>query len=308
MNRGMTLEEDVQRMKDEVVLLRLEKIVLVEGGSDIAFWSALLDFTIAGKYEIFPFVNHPTYNTRSKSALLKNYAPFTEKDFILCLDSDYDYLLENPQLEHSYIFHTYCYSIENHWCYADGLFETVKEATNTEGGNFDFKKFINGYSKVIYPYLLLSLFSKKQNDGFLPPEDLGKNVGFTKISKPYSDLAILKDNLTVQFNILQSVYSENRGYKIFKKRLTVLGLTKENAYQFVRGHDILNKVTLPIMKYVGGSLTNKRYKNLKKNEEKAAYQKYIKANSFEDALKNNTSMHISYFYQRIVKDILDSNF
>ena len=28
MNRGMTLEEDVQRMKDEVVLLRLEKIGL----------------------------------------------------------------------------------------------------------------------------------------------------------------------------------------------------------------------------------------------------------------------------------------
>lgn len=295
MNRGMGLEEDVQRMKAETVFLRLEKVVLVEGDSDKLFWRILLDTRIAGKFEIFASVNHPTFNTRSKSALLKNYAPFTQNDFILCLDSDYDYMLENPQLMRPFIFQTYCYSIENHWSFADGLFEIVKKATNTEGGNFDFKKFMNAYSKVIYPYLVFSLFSKKQNDGFLPPEDLGKNAGFTKISKPYSDLAILKENLSIQFDILQNGYLQNRAFKNFKKRLTVLGLNKENAYQFVRGHDILGKVTLPIMKFVGGSLTNQRYKSLKTNEEKAAYQQHIKANSFEHALQNNARMRNSYF-------------
>jgi Protein of unknown function (DUF4435) len=303
MVRGLPLEEDVQRMKDEVLLLRLEKVVLVEGKNDKKFWSSVLDTASIGKYQIYTSVNHPTFDTTGKNTLLKYYASYTQRDLILCVDSDYDYLLEKPELNRPFIFHTYCYSIENHWCYAEGLAEIVKKGTNTEGVIFDFTKFMKAYSKVVYPYLLVSLFSKKQNDGFLPPEDLGKNAGFNKITKPYSDLAILKENLTLQFSNLQNGYLQNRAFKTFKKRLNVLGLTKENAYQFVRGHNVLGKVTLPLMKYASGSLTNKRYKSLKTNEEKAAYQQHLKANSFENAVENNPKMANSYFFLKIVQDI-----
>jgi Protein of unknown function (DUF4435) len=303
MVRGLPLEEDVQRMKDEVVLLRLEKVVLVEGMNDKKFWKLVFDTADVGKYEIYTSVNHPTFNTTGKSTLLKYYASYVQRDFVLCVDSDYDYLLEKPELIRAFIFQTYCYSVENHWCYVDGLAEIVKKGTNTEGGNFDFTKFMNAYSKVIYPYLLVSLFSKKQDDGFLPPENLGKNAGFNKITKPNSDLAILRENLTLQFSNLQNAYSQDSAFKNFKKRLSVLGLNKENAYQFVRGHDILGKVTLPLMKYASGSLTNKRYKSLKTNEEKAAYQQHLKANSFENAVENNPKMAVSYFFQKIVQDI-----
>ena len=54
MDRGMSLSEDVQRMKTEVILLRLDKVVLVEGATDKLFWAELLDTAIREKYEIFP--------------------------------------------------------------------------------------------------------------------------------------------------------------------------------------------------------------------------------------------------------------
>ena len=53
MDRGMSLSEDVQRMKTEVLLLRLDKVVLVEGATDKLFWADLLNTAIRGKYEIF---------------------------------------------------------------------------------------------------------------------------------------------------------------------------------------------------------------------------------------------------------------
>ena len=113
MDRGMSLSEDVQRMKTEVILLRLDKVVLVEGATDKLFWAELLDTAIREKYEIFPSVNHPTYDTTGKSALLKHYVQFANVDFTLCLDSDYDYLLEKPILTLPFVFQTYVYSIEN---------------------------------------------------------------------------------------------------------------------------------------------------------------------------------------------------
>ena len=133
MNRGISLEEDVMRMKDEVYFLRIAKVVLVEDKSDKPFWSYTLDKFIDSKYEIFPFVNYPTFDTTGKSALIKYYSSFSDSDFIICVDSDYDYLLENPNLQKPFIFQTYTYSFENYHCFPDGIKNVLEKAVDTEG-------------------------------------------------------------------------------------------------------------------------------------------------------------------------------
>ncbi|MCY7327458.1 MAG: hypothetical protein LH618_02785 [Saprospiraceae bacterium] len=51
---AFTLDEDVQRMRDEIFLLRLEHAVLVEGKSDEPFWKHLWDKILPGRLKYTP--------------------------------------------------------------------------------------------------------------------------------------------------------------------------------------------------------------------------------------------------------------
>ena len=304
MDRGMSLSEDVQRMKTEVLLLRLDKVVLVEGATDKLFWADLLNTAIHGKYEIFPSVNHPTYDTTGKSALLKHYVQFTDVDFVICLDSDYDYLLEKPILTLSFVFQTYVYSIENYGCYAAGLPEMLKNITNTEGVVFDFVHFFETYSSIIYPYLLCSLFSTKHREidssfPILSRLELGKQAVFVTITDITANLTALEERLKTQYTVLLNQCTEKPAFEPFKNHLTDLGLTEKEAYFFVRGHDVLDKVAVPLMKNV----VKKHFTTLSSQEEKIAYDKQIKTQPYEVVFQNNPQKYKCSFYQRIVQDI-----
>jgi hypothetical protein len=154
-------------------------VVRVEGQTDESFWRPLLETALPNKALLFfPYFDE-TSTTTGKLDVVK-YIGFGDKQLIFCLDSDSDYLLENPILQTPFVFHTYVDAIENYWCYAEGLLGVLKKASDTEGVSFDFVSFFENYSKIIYPYLLCSLFSTKENDGQLLREELGKHAGFIK--------------------------------------------------------------------------------------------------------------------------------
>lgn len=291
------LELEAQYFKDSLFALSKDIAVRIEGKQhDELFWSMVFQIALPqSKLEFYPqCFSYPSSGTTGKDCvlLLKDYA---DKELVLCVDSDYDYLLERAVLINPFIFQTYVYSIENYWCYAQGLAEIVKKVMDTEGVDFDFIHFFDTYSSIIYPYLLCSLFSTKQKDNQLNSNELGDNIGVLLINS----WASFEEKLRHQYGVQYDTYTQNTNFEPFKNRLIDLGFTKKQAYLFVRGHDVLDRVTLPLMK----AITKARFAILTTNKEKQAYEKQIKAHPYPKTIQNNPKMTTSPFYQRIVEDI-----
>ena len=291
------LELEAQYFKDSLFALGKDVAVRIEGKKhDELFWSTVFQIALPHlKPEFYPqCFQFPSFGTTGKSCVLL-LKEFADKELVLCIDSDSDYLLEKPILETSFVFHTYVDSIENYWCYAVGFSDMLKKITNTDGVIYDFNNFFEIYSKTIYPYLLCSLFSTKLKDNLLPRHLLGDNAGYNSTV----GFRIFEQNFKQQFSHLIRKYKADASFKAFTKRLTELGLTKKNAYLFVRGHDILDRVALPLINHIA----NSQYDILATSEKKAKYKKHRQANPIKVIAENNPKMADCPFYKRIVQDI-----
>lgn len=300
MNRAsFTVEEDVQRRRDEVFLLRLHHVVLVEGKTDKWFWSRVLDQVIPQHYKIYADVNYPAPQASGKLALVQ-FIPFANRDFLICLDSDFDYLLQEPILQHRFVFHTYAYSIENILCYAPSLQQVLATKIRRQEAVFDFEAFFHQYSEAIYSWLLFQVQTRQLQQ---PAPPYFPAVARTQLSRPFEFLDDLRRQIKQEISQELARVQTMPAFQHLVQQLTTLGLTPQNAYLFVRGRDLLQKVTLPLLKAIADPLVKLEFENLK-NEDKAAYQVYQEQNSFDKLLAENPQIETCPFYSKIVEDLL----
>lgn len=305
MNVSMTLEEDVMRMRDEVLLLNLQKVVLVEGKSDVLFWGNVLSKFCPNQFEIYPYINYPSFESSSKSALMKHYSGFVDKDFIICVDSDYDYLLRKETINHPFIFHTYVHSVESYQCYAPSLPTILQTFLDTEGSDFDFVDLMARYSSIIYPLLVYSLFSM-HTDGEFDADNCSKEIGFEIIRDINADLENLLQKVKGQCVIYGAKYDLLPEFIAFKESILALGLTEQNAYLFIRGHDLLDKVVVKFLINIANPLRRAEFDRRKEGDDKeklAQYNEHLKKNNFWKLLKNNTNFTDCVFFQKIENDL-----
>ena len=102
-----TAKEYVDNIRRDMKKDRISLAIFVEGKDDKAFWSFVFDRSkFKGKYKIFTYINFPTEGSSGKQTL-KHFLPHTQRDFAICIDSDYDYLLETPVWQRPFVFQTY---------------------------------------------------------------------------------------------------------------------------------------------------------------------------------------------------------
>jgi hypothetical protein len=296
---------EAQYFKDSLFQLGKDVGVRVENPNDIEFW----DFTFRkalpnSRLEFFPqCYEHPSSGTMGKDCvlLLKDYA---DKELVLCVDSDYDYLLEKG-FQNPFIFQTHVYALENYWSYAEGLKSILEKATNTEGCDFDFVAYFKSYSAVIYEILVYSLYSEKINDGQLTRKNYGKEIGFNtiKILPVEESLAALNKHLNNFIASLNVDYQSKTDFKSFKNRLSELGLTQDNAYLFIPCHDLFGRVTIPLMKRIGKQILKEKY-TLSDDEGDNKNAAFARLDNLENDLKaHNKAFQTHPLYERIVANI-----
>jgi len=135
-------------------------VVFIENEEDEKFWSfifrkALLDKKIG-------FISYSKTGTQGKVEILK-YADFLVEHSgkaLICIDSDFDYITNQPLNANSYIFQTYTYSVESYICCAKSLNHTLRESLLID--DFDFEIFLSRYSTIIFKLLLLDIFLKNE--------------------------------------------------------------------------------------------------------------------------------------------------
>ncbi|MEG1635462.1 MAG: DUF4435 domain-containing protein, partial [Rikenellaceae bacterium] len=172
-------------------------------------------------------------------------------NFMLCMDSDFDYIFQGKTnqsrtiLSSKYIIHTFAYSIENLLCYAPSLKGICVKATKNDSEIFNIAHYMEAYSHTIYPLFLWYAFSALNgHENFFVLADFKNSVrvNFVDIR---DDGAPTIEWLTRSVQRRIKLLEENNvkwvpKVKEFGKELMNIGVTRENCYQYMHGHTLMD--------------------------------------------------------------------
>ncbi|MDR2891060.1 MAG: DUF4435 domain-containing protein [Alistipes sp.] len=258
--------------------------VFVEGYDDVAFWRGIFDdfespdvtFEIAvpprpdlakGKRVVMDMTagnaaasaSAPGANSGSGSG--SGSAVGARPVRLFCVDSDFDYIFAGctPQsrrvINTPNVFHTYTYATENYLCWAPGLHSVCTRATKNDTRIFDFARFMEEYSRVIYPAFAWYAYSAQLGD-----EHIFKLIDFKNtVRLNYLDvrdngagtIEWLRGNVGRRIHSLEQNYARHvEGVERFKKQIAEKDVTPERTYLFMHGHTLLDNVVMPMLNAV----------------------------------------------------------
>lgn len=295
--------------------------VLVESYEDTGFWEDIFYPYQSKKvnFEVKP-CTHSAKANHGKSQALKRANQAT-KNLIVCIDSDYDYLLQNNTTvskkinNHEFIFQTYAYAIENLRCYAPYLRVLCTKATNNSSNILDLEELMQAYSEIIAPLFLWSVWLEKEKKAsthfsikdfckIIAVEPKNEEEAFEDFYKNRLDLLQSKtiakcEELAVKF----PKYAENT--LEFSEELSALGWQANETYLFAKGHTILPQVVRHFLQPLCEKLKHERLaeilsKRINDNEKEADKLHYEnKLQDITTLLNLNTEFKVCHLYLKL---------
>ena len=248
----LTLPEPL-RVNDGKTIVR----VFVEGYEDVAFWRGIFDHFI-NPYLRFE-ISVPTREDlpKGKKVLINNADNASER-MLLCMDSDFDYLLSDDDEQsrlvttHPYMFHTYAYATENYLCYAPSLHNVCVKATKNDTRIFDFVKFMADYSRTIHPLFLWYVYSAScHTENVFPLADFKASVKLNYLDIPNNGegtIEWLARQVARREESLRTEHPEMAEHMPrFDKYLRSKGVEPELTYLFMHGHTLMDNVVMVIL-------------------------------------------------------------
>ena len=297
-------------------------VAYVESYDDVSFWrSVLSDFEDDTFYFEVMLPSNKTLCKGKKSVLMNQLGSRLGQNMIACVDSDYDYLLQDTtstsrQVNQSrYVFHTYAYAIENNQCYAEGLHEAGVMATLNDHPLVDFVAFMTMYSQIAYPLFVWSVwFYRKRNLSEFSLLDFCSYVRLDHVSIHRPEEALLAMDRRVKHKLRELEHKHPNALEeieAMKAEFTYLGVTPENTYLFVQGHHIMESVTMKILTPVCNALRREREEEIKRlaehhtqfRNELTCYERSILP--VDVVLRKQTGFKESPVYKRLEKDITE---
>jgi len=226
--------------------LNADAAVYLEGEEDEHFWRNALKHAKPNKeYEFYYNSNLLAVEKeehRSGSGECVKFYPHTNTQFIVCVDSDYNYLLDSHTFSTTNtVFQAYTYSIENHYCFATNLQDIILHLTGQS--TFDFNVFLTAYSEIVYELFVLSVLSEKKEDGLFSISDFqktGKISDYPDLSNNgKNELNQLQTNVNAKLSSLKGIYT-TREIEEVKQVLAKKGLTSQTTYLFIKGQALID--------------------------------------------------------------------
>ena len=294
--------------------------VYVEGYEDVAFWRGIFDH-FRNPYLRFE-ISVPNRDDLPKGKkVLMSMLNRTEKESVLlCVDSDFDYLFagETEQsakiLNADNMFHTYTYATENYLCYAPSLRNVCVKATKNDTRIFDFVRFMEAYSNIIYPLFLWYVYSARHSTesvftlaefraavrlGYVDIRHNGEGtLAWLQRNVERRRLALERDNPTM----CEAV--EALGAQLNKR-----GVERNNCYLFMHGHTLMDNVTMPLLSAVCDKLRQLSVAKINGSKVegvalKNELQNYTNTlRSIRDVLLDNENYTSCPLYKRLRDDI-----
>jgi hypothetical protein len=251
-------------------------VAYVESYDDVAFWRTLLaEFENEERY-FQVMLPSATSLSKGKKMVLMNTLNTAElgKSLIACVDSDYDYLLQDAthtsrKVNNTpYIFQTYAYAIENFQCYAESLHEVCVQATLNDRVLIDFPAFLQSYSQIVYPLFLWNVyFYRKHDNDTFPMHAFNEcaTLEDVNIHHPERTLEALRMRIDRRVEKMQRRYPQHiQGVEQLGEALRLLGVTPDNTYLYVQGHHLMDNVVLKLLIPVCTVLRREREAEIKR--------------------------------------------
>lgn len=248
----------------------------LEDSDDVAFWKNILEEQCPSKqFHFNPYstiLDHDGTENRvkGKSRIMKMASRMNDWH-IGCVDSDYDWLLSDYCGEgeaintNKYLLQTYSYSFENLLCVASTLNDFCRDVTK-EYAETDVSEYVRKVSATIYPLLIWSayLYSKGNHD-FTPTSWRGILVSTLK--NVDASLALIEKRVKAKLAEIEANHASEKGERddmeasLSKEK----SITEENAYLFVRGHDLFDHLLNSILDPIITALRKQHYSQIKKS-------------------------------------------
>jgi hypothetical protein len=290
--------------KNRAKLKKCMAAIHLESDFDIIFWDKI--FKHFFPQHTFDYVTYSKTMEGKKATgcttcLKYHQLGCLSKDFFVCIDSDYRYLLQekNIDIQH-FIFQTYTYSLENHYCFPENINNVFKKLELTND-LFDFETFLKSYSHTLYDLFIYHLVSIAKDDNKFPFADFNTflyiyipNEGENEI------IADLQNRIKDKLVYLKEDYADI-DIEREKTNYQQLGLNDTNAYLYFRGHHIWEQVVLKIIKTVRKHLETMLFEKYSNEEKKTYYSE--KRKSIEEFLMEDICFHKYTEINKIERDI-----
>lgn len=294
--------------------------VYVEGYEDVAFWRGIFDH-FRNPYLRFE-ISVPNRDDLPKGKkVLMSMLNRTEKESVLlCVDSDFDYLFagETEQsakiLNADNMFHTYTYATENYLCYAPSLRNVCVKATKNDTRIFDFVRFMEAYSNIIYPLFLWYVHSARHSTESvftLAEFRAAVRLGYVDIRhNGEGTLAWLQRNVERRRLALERDNPAMcEAVEALGAQLNKRGVERDNCYLFMHGHTLMDNVTMPLLSAVCDKLRQLSVAKINGSKVegvalKNELQNYTNTlRSIRDVLLDNENYTSCPLYKRLRDDI-----
>jgi len=312
-NRPLTREEHYKLLaidfKGQAKLRRCDAAVHVEADQDQRFWDTM--FHHFAPQRRLHFITHSrTWSGAQASGVTQalSFVPYLSKEFFICIDSDYRYLMQEKDIDiKHFIFQTYTYSIENHYCAFQGLDYVCERATGQKNGIFNFELFLKRYSAIVFELFLWHIYSRLnfhlqfERWEFQDLISIRHNGQYPDINNNgEAELTILKQRVQHKLGSLKRDFPY-ADIESIRKRLNDLGVNTENVYLFIRGHNLFD-IVVSIGRKVCEELLEHR-KDQQNNDSHKINDLYSGSHDFENHVKHNFSFGKYFEMIKIENDI-----
>ncbi|NDP22712.1 MAG: DUF4435 domain-containing protein [Paludibacter sp.] len=233
------------------IVLRYTASVHVEDFDDAVFWEKTLNhFLPEQKFNFVYYSLSPKGNETTGCEQCLKYKDYLSDRFFICIDSDYRYLLQESDISPSnHIYQTYTYSIENHLCFISKLNAIPEKCTRIADHIFDFEAFLFSYSNAVYEaYIWHLYFLRIGDETSFSKDEFNRIIHLLQVVPDY-DIANngnaiileMENRCNIKINSLKVPFPDVN-IELEKTYFRTLGVTSNNVYLFVRGHNLFDLI------------------------------------------------------------------
>jgi hypothetical protein len=268
---GNHLSENLQGFQKNAIT------ILLEDETDFSFWSSIFS---RYKPKNTKLVTDYGGKSRGKQHLINTHLHKLDKNLVLCIDSDYDYLQNNSMFYNDFLFHTYTYAVENHKLCPTNLNNLCAEFLGFEVSQYlDFEVFIAQFSEISYDLLRYHLY-------FLLTKNTNFQITEAKLSEYFSipeteNETYLQNNgqyyldeITKKVRKIVKILDSKAQNIDFQEVDTIFEkhqITKRNCYLFLMGHPIYDNIERLLKNVVKIYARNNHNKLLQDKQQKEHY-------------------------------------
>ncbi len=226
-------------------IYKVDVVAMVESEEDIEFWRLVFKKAKPRlKVKFLPGEIADTRELHTGKSVCLRYKSELNRYFVVCVDSDLDKFIR-PEIFASsrFVFQTHSYSWENHYC---NPIELNRLSAECEVKAFNFNVFLEAYSKLVYSAIVRIIAAKCKGYRGWHLDGLSSIV-----SLQVTERGILEQNgkallgrLDANIKSWISAQPEISSVDIEETETSAsaIGLSQENAYLYMRGHNIYDLI------------------------------------------------------------------